>query len=93
MYRLYGTFATNQTGNTVFLTLAALHWGTSKLILAIASLGGFFGAGLIMGQLGARFGESPLHSSPCLAMSRVISHGHPEAPGVRNCLDTVIPDH
>lgn len=61
MYRLYGTFATNQTGNTVFLTLAALHWGTSKLILAIASLGGFFGAGLIMGQLGARFGESLLH--------------------------------
>lgn len=58
MFRLYGTFATNQTGNTVFLTLAVLHWGTAKLILAMASLGGFFGAGLVMGQIGARLGES-----------------------------------
>lgn len=56
MFTLFGTFTTNQTGNTVFLTLAALHRGSKKLILTATALGGFFGAGLLFGQLGAYFG-------------------------------------
>ncbi|WOO79746.1 uncharacterized protein LOC62_02G003262 [Vanrija pseudolonga] len=57
MFTLFGTFTTNQTGNTVFLTLAALHRGSKKLILTATALGGFFGAGLLFGQLGAYFGH------------------------------------
>lgn len=95
MFRLYRTFATNQTGNTVFLTLAAVHWGSARLIHAVASLCGFFTAGLIMGQLGARFGEytfptplllAPLHprselrAPPCPDRARRLRHHRTRRP-------------
>jgi uncharacterized membrane protein YoaK (UPF0700 family) len=58
-YNRFETFASNQTGNTVFLALAAMHAGQRKLTLTLTSFAGFVGSGLVFGQLGAYFGEFP----------------------------------
>jgi len=56
-YNRFATFASNQTGNTVFLALAAVHAGQRKLKLTVTSFAGFVGSGLLFGQIGAYFGE------------------------------------
>lgn len=56
-YNRFATFASNQTGNTVFLALAAVHAGQRKLKLTLTSFAGFVGSGLLFGQLGAYFSE------------------------------------
>lgn len=40
MYRLYQTFSSNQTGNTVFLAMYIVHQGQRKFWLALTSLMG-----------------------------------------------------
>lgn len=56
-YNRFETFASNQTGNMVFLALAAMHSGQRKLKLTATSSVGFILSGLVAGQLGAHFGE------------------------------------
>lgn len=67
-YNRFATFASNQTGNTVFLALAAVHAGQRKLLLTATSFAGFVASGLLFGQLGAYFGmyskEAALISRP-----------------------------
>lgn len=38
MYRLYQTFSSNQTGNTVFLAMSVVNRGQRKFYLALTSL-------------------------------------------------------
>ena len=54
----YGVFASNQTGNTVFLAIGAagMSHGAYSFSIIGASLGSFIGGGLVMGQLGNYFG-------------------------------------
>ncbi|RSH91573.1 hypothetical protein EHS25_009872 [Saitozyma podzolica] len=52
----FGTYTTNQTGNTVFIALSLLSLGRVPLRPALVSLIGFLGCGLIMGQTGIRIG-------------------------------------
>lgn len=55
----YGVFASNQTGNTVLLSImaAGLTHGAYSFAIIGASLGSFIGGGLIMGQMGNYFGS------------------------------------
>lgn len=57
-YPDYRTFASNQTGNTAFLAVGALHIAADNVKLQFAgfSLGMFILGGYCMGQLGDRFG-------------------------------------
>lgn len=54
----YGVFASNQTGNTVLISImaAGLASGAYSFAITCSSLGSFIGGGLIMGQLGNYFG-------------------------------------
>jgi hypothetical protein len=72
-YNRFETFASNQTGNTVFLALAALHAGQRKMTLTLTSFAGFVASGLLFGQLGAYFGESRF---PRKSQSGMVSKQH-----------------
>nr|XP_031861318.1 uncharacterized protein CI109_003290 [Kwoniella shandongensis]KAA5528390.1 hypothetical protein CI109_003290 [Kwoniella shandongensis] len=55
-YLDFSTFASNQTGNTILLTVAAVKMSGHLLLLTGVSLGSFLGAALVLGHLGHLFG-------------------------------------
>lgn len=70
-YADFSTFASNQTGNAILLTVAAV--GTRKVLVLLTgvSLGGFLGFAFIFGHIGHWFGEStvPLRSQMLISQA------------------------